>query len=314
LLRLLLRRALDLLVVLAIASIFVFGVIRLVPGDPAAVIAGPNAPVETLQAIRTNLGLDQPLPVQYVIWLKGVLHGDLGTSYLAGQSVMGEIAQRFPVTVELAIGGMLVAVLIGVALGLLAGTHQDSPIDGLVSGFNTLWLSVPTFWSGLLFLLVFALLFHALPVGGSVPLTDDPLGSVVHMILPSVTLGLAIAPEIAWFVRNGVLDVMGQDYVRTARAKGLPPALVIRRHVIRNAMLPLLTVIGIQTGKVLGGAVVVESIFSLPGIGGLVLNAIQERDYPTVQGVILFVVVVFVIVNFVTDLAYMWADPRVSVG
>ena len=257
-LRLLLRRLLDLVVVLGIASVFVFAVIRLIPGDPAAVIAGPNAPVETLAAIRKNLGLDEPLPIQYVIWLRGVLHGDLGTSYLAGQSVAGEIAQRFPVTVQLAVGGMLVAILVGVALGLLAGLHQDSPLDAAISAFNTLWLSVPTFWSGLIFLLVFALAWHVLPVGGSIPLTEDPLGAVLHLVLPSVTLGLAIAPEIAWFVRNGVLDVMGQDYVRTARSKGLPPGLILRRHVIRNAMLPLLTVIGIQTGKVLGGAVVVE--------------------------------------------------------
>ena len=312
--RLLLRRTLDLLVVLVIASVFVFVVIRLVPGDPAAVIAGPNAQVETLDAIRANLGLNQPLPVQYVIWLRDVLHGDLGVSYLAGQSVTNEIAQRFPLTLQLAVGGMIVAVVLGVGLGLLAGLQQDRAADAIISAFNTLWLSVPTFWSGLIFLLVFSLALKILPVGGSVPFSDDPIAAVVHLILPSLTLGLAIAPEIAWFVRNGVLDVMGQDYVRTARAKGLSRGLLLRRHVLRNAMLPLLTVVGIQTGKVLGGAVIVESIFSLPGIGSLVINAIQARDYPTVQGVILLVVAVFVVVNFITDIAYIWVDPRVVVG
>jgi peptide/nickel transport system permease protein len=312
--RLFLRRGVNLLVVLVVASIFIFGVIRLVPGDPAAVVAGPTAPVETLAVIRKNLGLDKPLPVQYGIWIEHVVRGDLGTSYLAGQSVRSEIAERFPVTAELAIGGIVLALLVGVPLGLVAGLRQDSVVDSIISGFNTLWLSIPTFWSGLILLLVFGLAFRILPVGGSVPLTTDPGQALLHLLLPSVTLGMAIAPEFAWFVRNGVLDVMGQDYVRTARAKGLPRSLILRRHVVRNALLPIITVVGIQIGKVLGGAVIVESVFSLPGIGNLVINAIQNRDYPTVQGVLLFVVAIFIVVNFLTDLIYMWVDPRVKVG
>jgi ABC-type dipeptide/oligopeptide/nickel transport system permease component len=302
----------DLVPVLILASIAIFALLRLIPGDPAAVIAGPDAPVETIEVLRTELGLDRALPVQYGLWLKEVVQGNLGTSYLTNQPVTDLIWQRLPATAELAIAAYGIMLIAGLTMGVLAALNRGSKVDWAFTALNTVALSVPSFWTGTLFLLYLGLRLEWFPLSGRVPPTEDFRDSLMHLVLPATTLAIAMTPELFWFVRNSVLEVLGHDYVRTARSKGLSEPSVIRGHVLRNALIPVLTILGVQAGRLLGGAVVVESIFSWPGIGRLLLQSILSRDYPTVQGVLLFIVTLFVLVNLVTDLLYTVVDPRIS--
>lgn len=295
---------------LVLTSIAIFSLLRLIPGDPAVVLAGQDAPLESVEALRSQMGLDRPLPVQYVIWVGEVLQGNLGTSYVADRPVSELISQRLPATAELAVAAFVLVVVCGLASGILAALHRGRLLDWLISSFNTVALSVPPFWTGLLFLLLFGLTLRWLPLSGRVPITEDVVDAGRHLLLPALTLGLAMTPELSWFVRNSLLDVISHDYVRTARAKGLAERQVVRGHVLRNALIPVLTVLGVQVSRLLGGAVVVESVFGWPGLGRLLVQSILNRDYPTVQGVLLFIVTVFVLINLLTDLLYTWADPR----
>lgn len=311
-LRIAAQRMVDLIPVLILASMAIFILLRMIPGDPAVVLAGPDAPAESIEALRARLGLDEPLPLQYLYWMKEVVQGNLGTSYLANRPVTDLIGQRLMATVELAVAAYLIMLVAGLATGIIAALHRGRTLDWAISTLNTVGLSVPSFWMGTLFLLFFGLRLEWLPLSGRVPLTEDPIEALRHLALPAITLAIAMTPELSWFVRNSVLEVIGQDYVRTARAKGLSEQRIIQGHVLRNALIPVLTILGVQAGRLLGGAVVVESIFGWPGLGRLLLQSILSRDYPTVQGLLLFIVTLFVIVNLITDLLYTVADPRLK--
>ncbi len=296
--------------VLLLASMAVFGLLRLVPGDPAAVIAGPDASQEAVEAIRTQFGLDRALPVQYGYWAAQAIQGNLGTSYVTGKPVSALIVERAPATLELALSAYVLMVVAGVSSGVVAALRRGRPADMAITTANTIALSIPSFWTGLILLLVFGVKLGWLPLAGRVPLLEDPRDALAHLLLPAITLALAMTPELSWFVRNSVLDVMSNDYVRTARAKGLAESHVFNRHVLRNALIPILTILGLQAGRLLGGAVVVESIFGWPGLGRLLLQSILNRDYPTVQGILLLIVMIFVVVNLIVDLLYVVVDPR----
>ena len=305
------QRVLQAIVLLIAASIVVFLLLRLIPGDPAGTLAGPNARPEQLDVIRQQLGLDKPLPVQYGIWLSNVLRGDLGNSLISGYPVRGIIQQRVPASGELAAGGMLVAILIAIPVGLVSTLRRGTWLAAVASGYTALALAIPTFWLGFLLLLLFGLRLDWLPMSGYVSVFDRPFTAILHLILPSITLAASLSAVLARMLSTSMLEVMDHDYVRTARAKGLRERVVIGRHVFRNALIPVVTVLGIQLGQLLGGAVVTEAIFQWPGLGQLILQGINNRDYSVVQGTMLFLVSIFVIMNLLVDLVYGFLDPRI---
>ena len=309
-----LRRLVEAVPTLLLTTVLIFSILHLVPGDPAAVLAGSDAPPEVIEALRREMGLDRSLPVQYVLWLGRVLRGDLGVSYVSKFPVWTLILRRLPATLELTVAGLTVGVLLGMPAGILAAIRRGRLPDLLVASGNALFLSVPNFWIGITLLLAFALALNWLPPSGRVPLLVSPLVALRFLALPALTLGMHIAAVFARFSRTAILEVLSQPFIRTARAKGLRERAVILRHAFRNALLPVLTILGLQAGYLLGGAVVVESVFAWPGLGRLILESIGNRDYTTVQGTLLVFVAMFVLVNLLTDLAYGWADPRVRVG
>jgi len=306
-----LRRLVQTVPVMFLFSIAVFTVMRLVPGDPANVILGREPTPEALAQIRKEMGLDKPIPVQYGIWLRHVVRGDLGTSWKSKQPVTHLIWRRFPATLLLTFGATLIGVTIALPLGILSGVRPHSAFDTAATGFSLMGVAIPGFWLGLMLLLLFAVNLHWLPPSGYTPMTEDPVASLKHLILPAITLGTGLAAPLARFVRSGMLDVLGTDYIRTARAKGLPERLVVIRHALRNGLLSVVTVFGLEFGSLLGGAVVTESVFNWPGIGTLLLTGIKQRDYAMVQGTVLFVSVVFIVVNLLVDLSYGLLDPRI---
>jgi peptide/nickel transport system permease protein len=284
---------------------------RLVPGDPANVILGLDATPEALAQIREEMGLDKPIVVQYGIWLRDVARGDLGVSWKSKQPVTHLIWRRFPATLLLTFGATLIGLAIAVPLGILSGVRPHSAFDTAATGFSLLGVAIPGFWLGLMLLLLFSVKFHWLPPSGYTRVSDDPVDALKHLALPAITLGTGMAAPLARFVRSGMLDVLGTDYIRTARAKGLPEWLVVVRHALRNGMLSVVTVFGLEFGSLLGGAIVTESVFNWPGIGTLMLTGIKHRDYAMVQGTVLFVSVVFIVVNLLVDLTYGYLDPRI---
>jgi peptide/nickel transport system permease protein len=305
------RRLLQMALLLFLSSVVVFLLLRLIPGDPAMVIGGPNARPEQLERLRNELGLTQPLPVQYAIWAGRVVRGDLGTSFVSGFPVSQLIVMRVPATAHLAVGALLIALLVAFPAGMVAATRPDSALAHALSGYTTLALVVPTFWLGLLLLLFFGLQLRWLPMSGYVGLAEDPAQALQHLLLPSITLAAGLSAILARLLKAALLEVLRNDYVRTARAKGLHTELILRRHVLKNALIPVVTVLGIQVGHLLGGAVITESIFDWPGLGKLILQGINDRDYTVVQGVMLFLVSTFVLVNLVVDLSYGLLDPRI---
>jgi ABC-type dipeptide/oligopeptide/nickel transport system permease component len=306
-----LRRLVQTVPVLFLFSVAVFTVMRLVPGDPANVILGREPTPEALAQIRKEMGLDKPIPVQYGIWLRHVAQGDLGISWKSKQPVTHLIWGRFPATLLLTFGATLIGVTIALPLGILSGVRPHSAFDSAATGFSLVGVALPGFWLGLMLLLLFAVRFHWLPPSGYTPLSQDPVASLKHLILPAITLGTGLAAPLARFVRSGMLDVLGTDYIRTARAKGLPERLIVIRHALRNGLLSVVTVFGLEFGSLLGGAVVTESVFNWPGIGTLLLTGIKQRDYAMVQGTVLFVSVIFIVVNLLVDLSYGLLDPRI---
>lgn len=309
-----LRRLVQAVPVVILSSVVVFLVLHLVPGDPAIALAGSDATPEVLQAVRRDLGLDQPLPVQYGLWVGRVLQGDLGRSYASKLPVGEQIVQRIPATLELTIAGLALALLISVPSGILAAVKERGPADWIVSSFNAFAIAMPNFWFGIIMILLFGLVLGWLPPSGRGDLGRDPIGALTFLILPAVTLALNQSAILSRFVKSSMLEVMHEDYVRTARAKGLREWLVVRRHVLRNALVPIATVLGIQFGRLLGGAIVVESVFAWPGVGRLILQGIGNRDYIVVQGTLLLLVITFVVVNLVTDLTYGLLDPRIRLS
>jgi len=307
------RRLLTTLLVLLGVSFVVFMIIHLVPGDPVRIMLGLQADQDTVERIRHQMGFDRPLLVQYVDWLWSALQGDLGESFITGQSVSQAVAQRFPATVSLALAALVIALIVAIPAGVISALNVGSPLDYAAMFFSQVGVSIPDFWLGILFILVFALALGWLPPSGYVSPADDFGGWLQHLILPAMTVGLITASILTRFVRSAVLEVLHQNHVRTARAKGLSRQAVIARHVLKNAAIPIVTIIGMQMASLLGGIIVVEVIFAWPGLGRLALDAVVRRDYPMVQGAVLVVALFFAVVNVLVDLLYAYLDPRVRV-
>lgn len=299
------RRLLLLPVMLVAISLVTFTMIHLVPGDPIQVLLGQNPTGADAGLMRHELGLDRPLPVQYLQYLGNILHGNLGTSIRSRRPVLAEIGDRLPATLELTLSAMALALVVGVGAGTLAAASRSRMLRGLLVILSTLSLSLPTFWTGLLLIDLFALNLRWFPVLSSTTLRGT--------VLPAVTLALPAAAVLARITHAGMDDVLRQDYIRTARAKGLTTARVMVRHALRNAIVVVLTIAGLQFGALLAGSVIVESVFSRPGLGSFVVNAIIGRDYPAIQGAILVFALLYVGINTLLDLAYGWIDPRIRV-
>ena len=298
-------------------SVLTFAFIRLIPGDAIAARLGTSTALdpEQLASLRSYFGLDQPLPVQFWTWLTSLLHGDAGYSIRTGRPVLVEIAQRLPATLELAVAAAVIAIAVGVPLGLVSALRPRSRLDVIVRIGGLVALSLPSFWLGTLIIVLFARYLRWLPnTGGYVEFVQDPLANLGLLLFPAITLGLALAAATMRMTRSAMLDVLGADYVRTATAKGLAPGVVVRRHVLKNGLIVVVTLLGIQVGQLLGGTVVVEEIFSVPGVGRMLLAAIVQRDYALVQGAVLGIAVLFVGVNIVVDLLYGYLDPRIRLG
>ena len=291
----------------------VFVVVRILPGDPAQVALGDYASRDAVAALRQRLGLDRPIPFQYGSYLAGLVRGDLGTSLITGAPVRDEIAHNLPYTLQLTVLAMIVGALIGVPVGVVNALTRNRLPDSIGRVLSLLGLSVPAYYLGILLILLFAIELRALPAVGAGDLTDLA-DSVRHLILPAGTLGLVMAAAVARFTRSTVLNTLGQDFVRTARAKGLREGLVVLRHALPNALLPVITISGVLLGFVLGGSVAVEQAFGVPGLGRALVIAVIERDIIVVQNLVLLYAVIFVVVNVFVDLSYAWLDPRIRYG
>jgi peptide/nickel transport system permease protein len=311
--RYLLSRVLITLLTLLLMSVFVFALIRLVPGDPVRTMLGFRATPENIATVRHALGLDQPLPQQYVAWLGGVLRGDLGQDFVSRASVTSLIGQRLPVTLELTLLAMGLAVVFGVALGIVS-TVGPRWSRIATEGFVVGGVSVPDFWLGTLLILLFAATWQLLPPSGYVPFSEAPVENLRHMILPVLTLAIGEAAYVTRTTRGALAETLNEPFITFLRAKGVPSRTIVARHALRNAALPVVTAVGIQFGVLLGGAIVIEQIFGLPGVGKLIVTAISQRNYTVVQGGVLVIAALFIIVNLVTDLLYGLLDPRVEQG
>lgn len=299
-------------------SVLVFVAIRMVPGDAITAMLGTEAGLLTPDqraALAAYFGIDRPWPAQYAHWIAGVVQGDVGLSVIHGRPVMDIILERFPLTLELALLSMMVALAIGLPAGVIAASNQDRPIDLATRVLAMLGQSTPNFLLGLVLIFVLSVGFGISPnIGTHVPFFEDPMANLREMILPAITLGSAFAASVMRTTRSMMLDVLGDDFVRTARSKGVAEPGVVWKHAFPNALIPVVTLIGVELGYLLGGAVIVEELFALPGIGRLVLNAITQRDYALVQGAVLFIAFNFMAVNLAVDLAYAALDPRIRLG
>ena len=300
----LLRRLLLAIPTLAGVLVVVFALLYIAPGDPVMEMVGERADSATIAQLRRQLHLDEPRPKQFAAYASGVLRGDLGTSFITGRPIARDIAERFPKTLELACAAMLLAVVLGISVGVVTAAHPGGWFDRLTLAFTYLGISFPVYWVGLILILVFAMILRWLPPSGT--------GGLAFLILPAFALGTRSIAFLARMTRSAMLEVLGSDYIRTARAKGLPRAAVLARHALRNALIPVVTVIGLDFGSYLTGSILTETVFSWPGLGRYVVNAISKRDLPAIQGSILFLSVVFVVVNIVADLTYAATDPRVE--
>jgi peptide/nickel transport system permease protein len=308
------QRALQAIPVVILASIGVFLLLHLLPGDPAQVMAGSDTSPQTLEAIREDLGLNEPLPVQYLVWVEHVLRGDLGKSILSKIPVAQLIGQRAPATLELALAGEALTILIGIPLGVLAAIKQRTKADWGITSAISLGLAIPNFWLGILLIILFAVVLGWMPAGGRGDFSRDPLTALRFIALPAITLALPAAMNLSRLTKASVLEVLYEDYVRTAWAKGLDGKRVVIRHVLRNSLIPVITAIGLEFGRLLGGALVVESVFAWPGLGTLMLTSIFNRDYAIVQAGLLLLVMIFITVNLLTDLMYGFLDPRIRLS
>jgi peptide/nickel transport system permease protein len=299
------RRLGRLLLTIFLISTIVFLVIRIIPGDPALVVAGMDATQEAIAAIRTKLGTDQPLPAQYLRWLWKVARFDFGESLISGQPVIKLVFQRFPLTLSLAVLGILISVVIAIPLGVLSAVKRWSLWDYSGMAFSQIGMAIPSFWLGIMLLLIFAVKIPIFPLFGS--------GSIVHLILPAISLGIARAAIILRLTRASMIEELSKEYVITARAKGLTERMVKYKHALKNALLPVITITGIQLGYMLGGAIITEQVFSLPGLGRLFLTGIYQRDFPLIQGGVVFVAIIFSLINFTVDILYSVLNPRIRI-
>ncbi len=306
-----LRRLLSAIPVLFIVSLISFGLMRLIPGDPAAAIAGTSATPAQIEQLRRDLGLDEPLLMQLLHYYQGLLKGDFGKSLLLGKGVLAATMERLPVTIGLSLYALVLTLLIGVASGIIAALRQNTWVDQVAMMIAMLGISIPNFFLGLLMIIFFAVQLGWLPSGGYVPFSQDPIAWLRSTTMPAISLALLQAGLLARITRSGMLEVLRQDYVRTARAKGLPERQVILKHALANALIPIVTVVGIIISLLLSGAVVTEALFSLPGMGQLLTQAVLSRDYPMVQGGLLLVTTFLVLVNILVDVLYALIDPRV---
>lgn len=309
--RFLMSRVLSLAFVLWLVTIIAFVMIRLAPGDPSAVMLGSDATPKAVAEFRSAYGLDRPIPVQYLAWLGHVVRGDLGTSIYLGRPVTTAILERLPVSLTLTLAAFTIAVVLGITLGLIAAYWHDTWIDRVVSVVAALGLSMPSFWLGICLIYVFAVRWPAMPSGGFVEPWIDPAKSFHHLLLPAFALGYLQSGLIARMTRASMLEALRGDFVRVARSKGVGELSVVIKHAFRNALIPVLTVTGITLAVMFGGAVVIETVFTLPGVGRLLVNAVVRRDYPVVQGTLLVVAAWYVVVNIAVDLLYTVSDPRI---
>lgn len=298
--------------ILILVSVILFVLLRALPGDAALISAGETATTEDILLRRKEMGLDQSLYIQYLNWIGGVLHGDFGKSLISGSSISEKVSQRFPVTLELTILSMIFSVLFSIPLGILSALHRNTPLDYAASALSVFGLSMPSFWLGILMIILFSLNLGWLPAFGFVPITEDFFDSIRHLIMPAVSIGLSFAATTTRQTRNAMLEVMDQDYIMTAKAKGIPGKVVIWKHAFRNALIPVITVIAMQTGKLFGGSVIAETIFAIPGLGSEIVNSIMNRDYPITMAMVLIVAVIVIFVNTFIDIIYSVIDPRVG--
>ncbi len=306
-----LRRVGQMLIALLGVSVVVFSLIHLVPGDPIRAALGTRFDPEVYEVLRARSGLDQPLVTQFFDWLGRLATGDLGVSFRTGRAVTTELGDRLPATLLLAFGSLVVGLVIAIPAGIVSAVRQGKPIDYAASTFSQVGVSVPDFWFGILLILLVSRTLGWLPPGGYVPLTDDPVEALRRLVLPALTAGVVTGSILTRFVRSSVLEAMQSDHVRLARAKGLPERYVLRHHVLRNAWIPVVTITGLQLATLLGGIVVVEVVFSWPGIGRYALDAVNGRDYPALQGVVLVIAAGFLLANLLVDLLYGKLDPRI---
>ena len=309
--RYLAERVVQLVVVLFVVSVIVFGLVRLIPGDPATVQLGSEATPQALAALRHDLGLDRPLWVQYGLWVRQVLRGDFGQSWVSKQSPLALIRRFLPATLQLTGLAFAIALLIAFPAGVLAARYPGSWLDRAITGLALLGVSLPSFWLGIMLILAVALRTGWFPPSGYASVWEDPGLALRTTALPAFTLGVGLAAPLSRFLRSGMLDVLSAEYIRTARAKGLGERAVVVRHALKNALLPVVTVLALQIGTLVGGTFVIEQVFAWPGIGRLSLTAIQHRDYAIIQAVVLLVAAAFVLINFAVDVLYVWLDPRI---
>ena len=310
LLRHILDRLAALIPILLGLSLASFALVHVIPGDPALVMLGGEGTPQQVQELRKQLGLDRPLIVRYGEWLGRVLRGDLGESLYNRTRITDELRWRFPTTLALVCLSLLLSIGVGVPAGLISAVYRNSWIDHAARLLTLVSLSLPSFWLGLMLIILFSLKLNLLPIVGYKPITIDSWGGIRFLILPGAALGTYLAALLARLVRSSVLEVLGQEYIRTARAKGLPERVVLFRHALRNALVPAVTVIGINVGILLGGSAVIETLFVLPGVGQLVVTALYNRDLPVIQGLILYISVLYVLINLAVDLLYTYLDPR----
>ena len=310
----LVHRGVISLVTLLIISLIVFTGVRLIPGDPARVLAGTEADEAGLEEVRAKYGLRDPIPVQYVRWVALAIAGDLGESIRTRVSVTRTVAQKLPITLELAAYALSVALLVAVPTGILAAVRRNTVWDYLTSGVSLCGVSIPNFWLGIMLILLLSVRLGWLPASGWVPLLQDPVANLRHFLMPAVVLGAALSGVLMRQIRNSMIEVLGADYIRTAHGKGLRPRRVVLRHAVRNGLIPVVTILGLQMGALISGAVVTEQIFVVPGFGRLIVEAVFTRDYPLVQGVVLVTATAYVLINLLVDVSYSLLNPRIRVG
>lgn len=306
------KRLVQLLPTMLIPALIVFLLVFFSPGDPSSLMLGPDATPEQIEQLSAEMGYDQPAYVQLGKWVKNLLKGDLGHSIFLNQPVTQAISEHLGVTIALTIFAMIIATVIGVSLGILSAIHRGRLLDQVSMGFSIVGVSMPEFWLALNLILLFAVRKQIFPIGGYVPFMENPLESIRTLFLPALSLGLTQAAFIARMVRSSVLEILDQEYVRTAIAKGLPNKTVVLKHVLKNALVPIVTVVGMTFSVLVGGAIAIETVFNLPGIGRLLMNAILRRDYPIIQGVVLYIAFAYIIINLITDVIYVLIDPRIE--
>lgn len=306
-----LRRSLATIPVLILISILSFAALRLLPGDPARALLGPEAPAEAVEALREDLGWDRPIVVQYVDWMADALRGDFGNSLRSGESVSGLVASRLPVTLLLALGSLVLALIVAIPIGVAAAVRPNSLLDYVGTVAAVVGAAVPNFWLAMMLVAVFAVQLGWFPALGWVPLREDPAQALRSLVLPTVALAAFHAAVVTRMTRSAMLEVLNQDYVRTARAKGLAPYAVVVRHALRNALIPIVTILGLRVSQVIGGSIIIESVFGMPGIGKLVVDSILFKELVTVQALVLLIAASVAITNLVVDIFYSFIDPRI---